>query len=333
MDRPLRWPRVLGVAVVAAALSLPLGCGGSRTDDTADDAGAPATTAASARAEPVGELRWVSLEVDGRSRRARVYVPSVLSEGTVPLVLGLHGGGGSAEQFAENSDLDALAEANGFIVAYPEGIPGPVLEHLHTWNAGYCCGPAQRDGVDDVAFIAALLDTLEADLPVDVGAVYAIGHSNGGMMAYRLACELADRIVAIGVVGASLGIEDCAPSRPVSVMHVHGSADRNHPIDGGPGQNSLVGVDFHPAVDGVRTLARADGCPATPRFDIDGDLTVETFAPCDEGAEVRFVAIAGASHAWPGGQGAAGRLTGPTYDAYDASGELWAFVSAHTRGS
>lgn len=319
--------------LVPAGLLFVAACGALGPDDSADDTGAPASTVLPVRAEATGEVRWLDLDVDGRSRRVRVYVPSAPAGDRVPVVLAFHGGGGSAEQFARNADLDALAEANGFVVAYPEGIPGPLVDRLRTWNAGYCCGAARRGGVDDVAFVAAVLDRLEVELPVDPGRVYAVGHSNGGMMAYRLACELGERIVAIGVVGASLGVDPCAPARPVSVMHVHGTADRNHPIEGGRGENSLAGVDFHPAAEGVRTLAEADGCPPDPRVDVDGDLTTQVFAPCDEGAEVRFVSIAGASHAWPGGRRGAERLTGPTYDAYDASAELWAFVSGHARSA
>ena len=150
-------------------------------------------------------------------------------------------------------------------------------------------------------------------------------------MAYRLACELSDKIAAIGVYAASLGVEPCQPAQPVSVMHVHGTADQNIPVNGGTGSRSLAGVDFAPPLDGLRTLARADGCAEPPAVERAGALTTTTWSSCEHAAEVRFVTIDGASHAWPGGTGPSSRLVGPAYSGYDTSAELWAFLAAHPR--
>jgi polyhydroxybutyrate depolymerase len=275
---------------------------------------------------------------DGRTRRYRLYVPSSLAAGeSAPLLVALHGGLGSSAQFAANSGFDELAEANGFIVVYPDGIGArPDGSGPQTWNGGYCCGPAVRQDVDDVGFIRQLLDTLAADLSIDPARVVAAGHSNGAILAYRLACELSDRIVGIGVQAGSLGVDACTPSQPVSVIHLHGTADTNHPIDGGKG-SGVAGVEFRPARAAVEAMAAADGCTGEPQSSTDPanpDLTVTTWSSCGSGAEVRYVVVDGATHAWmghPASSAAAAAYVGEPYANLDASRAIWSFLATHPR--
>jgi polyhydroxybutyrate depolymerase len=275
---------------------------------------------------------------DGRIRHYRLYVPASLAAGEqAPLLIALHGGLGSSAQFEAQSGFDGLAESNGFIVAYPDGIgaradgSGP-----QTWNGGYCCGEAARQAVDDVGFVRQLIDVLVAELPVDPARIYAAGHSNGAIMAYRLACELADRIAAVGVQAGSLGVDVCTPSRPVSVVHLHGTADTNHPIEGGLG-TGVAGVAFRPARAAVETMADVDGCGATPTQGTDPsnpDLTVTTWSGCRAGTEVRYAVVDGATHAWmghPAVSAAADAYVGEPYPALDASRAIWAFLASHPR--
>jgi polyhydroxybutyrate depolymerase len=275
---------------------------------------------------------------DGRTRHYRLYVPSSLAAGgRAPLLVALHGGFGSSEQFAAQSGFDELAEANGFIVVYPDGISArPDGSGPQTWNGGYCCGPAVREDVDDVGFIRQLLDTLAADLPIDPARVVAVGHSNGAILAYRLACELSDRIVGIGVQAGSLGVDACTPSQAVSVIHLHGTADTNTPIDGGIG-SGFAGVEFRPARAAVEAMAAVDGCNGEPGSSTDPsnpDLTVTTWSGCGGGAEVRYVVVDGATHAWmgrPAASAAATSLAGEPYSNLDASRATWSFLAAHPR--
>lgn len=227
---------------------------------------------------------------DGRTRSYHLYVPSELPTGSVPLLIALHGGIGWGEQYRRQSRFDELAEANGLLVVFPDGvgIGNKNANLLRTWNGGYCCGTAVRQGVDDVAFIDALIDEISAEYDVDPRRVFAAGHSNGGIMAYRLACELSNRIVAIGLQAGSLGVDSCAPARPVSVLHLHGTADENHPIDGGVGDRSLSAVEFRSAAYSVETVAAAMGCAPSTTI----------WADCDEGVEVQLIAVAGAPHSW-----------------------------------
>jgi len=280
---------------------------------------------------------WIDTP-DGRRRHFRLYLPTTLREGeAAPLLIALHGGLGTSEQFAANSGFDELAEANGFAVVYPDGIRAvPNRPGLQTWNGGYCCGPAARQDVDDVGFVNFLIDLLSERFAVDATRIYAAGHSNGAIMAYRLACELSDRIAAIGVQAGSLGIDDCRPSKSVSVLHIHGLADTNHPIDGGVG-TGVSGVDFRSARDAVRTFAELAGCDDEPLIDVGPskpDVESSTWLNCFSDTAVRLITVAGASHAWmghPAVSEAAAALVGQPYEDFDSSRAIWSFLVQHPR--
>ncbi len=291
-------------------------------------------------APAVGEVRdeWIDTP-DGRRRHFRLYVPTTLRDGeAAPLLIALHGGLGTSQQFAANSGFDELAEANGFVVVYPDGIWAvPDRPGLQTWNGGYCCGPAARQAVDDVGFVRFLIDLLAERFTLDATRIFAAGHSNGAIMAYRLACELSDRIVAIGVQAGSLGIDDCRPSESVSVLHIHGLADTNHPIDGGVG-TGVSGVEFRSGRVAVETLAERDRCEAEPRVErvsLNSDLEVSTWSNCESDVDVRLITVEGASHAWIGhaaASGSAAALVGEPYADFDSSRAIWSFLSQHPRG-
>ena len=311
------------------------------TTAEADTTGAPETTLAPTAtvalpgAAATGDVVESTLvTADGRTRIYRTYVPSNLPDGPVPLLLAFHGGTGRGKQFERNSGFDELAEANGFLVVYPDGVGTGADETTNrTWNGGECCGAAARNDIDDIAFVAQLLDTLEADHDIDATQVFATGHSNGGILSYRLACELADRIVAVGLQAGTLGVGGCAPSDPVSLLHIHGEADTNLPIDGGIGVDSISGVDFTSPRSAVQAFAIADGCAVDPTVTVDtanADLTISTWSRCDGAAEVKFMAVAGAPHAWMG-HASSNPAASPAYQGLDASFEIVAFLLAHPR--
>jgi polyhydroxybutyrate depolymerase len=286
--------------------------------------------------DPVGEVVPGSLvTADGRTRTYRAYVPTEVArhpDRPVPLLLALHGGLGSGAQFERTSGFDGLAEANGFVVAYPDGFDAaPGDRQLRTWNAGACCGPAVRLGVDDVGFVRKLIAQLAEQFPIAPGEIVAAGHSNGGMLALRLGCELSEEVAAVGVQSSPLEVSACGPVRPVSLLQIHGTADDNVPIDGGIGTDAVSGVDFEPAIAAARTYAGADGCPDPERLAVGGndDLAVTSWAPCDGGAAVAFVRVEGAPHAWMGPS--RGGATGRPSDDLDAAAVIWTFLSRHVR--
>jgi polyhydroxybutyrate depolymerase len=277
---------------------------------------------------------------DGRIRTYRVVTPrSLPTQAAVPLLVALHGGVGSGRQFEQTSGFDDLAVRDGFVVVYPDGIEiggASVLGRGHVWNGGRCCGSAARLQVDDVAFIRAVIDRVSEERRIDTHRVFAAGHSNGAIMAYRLACELSDRITAIGLQAGSIEVPSCAPHHPVSVIAVHGTADTNIPIRGGRG-SGIAGIAFSSPVDAVTTFARLYDCgPSTTRRDPSNpDVSTERWGPCAAGSAVELVRVHGATHAWmghPSPRPATG-LAGSPYRDFDSTAAIWAFLAAHPRAS
>ena len=275
---------------------------------------------------------------DGRLRSYLLFVPSTINPmKPAPLVIALHGGLGSAAQFEGNSGLSEFAESNGFYVAYPNGI-GAIENRVspQTWNAGDCCGPAANNNVDDVSFIKVLVRQLKSSYSIDTSRVFAIGHSNGGMLAYKLACELSDEITGIGVQSASLGMDQCQPTHPVSVVHIHGTSDANFPIDGGLG-SGIAGVPFRSARFAIDTLATSNKCEASPetsKMKENSDLVIYSWKKCASSAGIRYLIVNGASHAWmghPAQSNLASSYVGSPYEKLDSTRALMSFLLLHPR--
>ena len=274
---------------------------------------------------------------DGLQRTYRLFVPAGIP-GRAPLLLALHGGLGSGVQFETNSGFDGLATANGFIVAYPDGVTrfADGTGGARTWNGGKCCGPAVTRNVDDVAFLRAVVKDVAKAQSIDRSRVYAVGHSNGGIMALRLACEASDVFAAVGAQSASLETTGCAPRRPVSAMQIHGTADTNVPISGGKG-SGIANFSFAPPRKAAQTLAVADGCrarAAKTRDAANRDLVLSNWRSCPRGISVEFLAVEGAGHAWmgqPSTSPLADDYMGTPYMKLDSSRALWAFLAAHPR--
>ena len=193
---------------------------------------------------------------DGRTRTYKV-VDLSNGEDDVPMVLVVHGFGGSAEAMSAYTGIEAaLAEAGvDAVVVYPNG-SGADEGSPQSWNAGGCCPFAMYGPVDDVSFFTRLISTVEVDYSTDPDQVWFVGHSNGGMMGYRLACEVADKVSAIGVAAGALMVDACAPSRPINVLHLHGELDAVVPLNGG----DAIGIVFPPTRASVDRYADAAGC-------------------------------------------------------------------------
>lgn len=303
------------------------------------------------------QVTEISLDHDGRTRTARVFVPSRGAAGR-PLVLIFHGGGGHAENVANQTGFDALAEREGFLAVYPNG-SSFWGTRLLTWNAGACCGYAMKQGIDDVGFVDRLIDRLIADHAIDASRVYATGHSNGAQISYRLACELSDRIAAIAANGSQGVFHQCNAVRPVPILHIHGLDDRCALYAGG-----ACGGCFHDfardmglpigaadtwACDPVEEIltrrAEANGCrPSRFEAAVAGPVVCEGYDGCPAGAEVRLCRIAEHGHGWPGGQAGPQacernpdgfvctrwrRNAGTVYQGWRATEAAWAFFQRH----
>jgi len=215
------------------------------------------------------------------------------------LVLVLHGSSGTAEDIRQTSRMDSLSELFRFVVAYPSGSNGGGFGPSD-WNGGQCCGVAQRDNVDDVGFLAALVAEVSKHLSVDPHRVYIVGFSSGAIMAYHAACKLAPTVAAIGVISGSLMDDSCKPARPVAVIGIHGTIDDQVPYSDpsltpvpapvtGVGARLPLSAQFWVATNGCSLGAAALQSPHVVRT---------TFSACT-GAQVAFYTIEGGSHEWP----------------------------------
>lgn len=279
----------------------------------------------------------LTLSYGGVDRSYLIHLPSPLPSGPLPLVVVLHGGGGSAEGAVKQTGFDAAADRHGFIAVYPNGTgrshPLRAMfgkEGFLTWNAGTCCGYAQEHNVDDVGFIRAVVADVEKGHAVDAKRVYATGLSNGGMMSYRLACEASDLFAAIGAVSAVVEVSPCTPAHPVAVLHVHGAKDENVPLNGGVGAKQLGTKEVRkPVQDSIDLWAKADGCSQTVKSELP-DVEITKYTGCGASTEVDYYVIQDGGHAWPGGQRMASFLDTPS-TALDATSLIWDFLAEHPR--
>ena len=265
----------------------------------------------------------------GLHRSYRVHAPRK-RPGALPLVKGL--------KMEQVSQLDRAADRHGFIVVYPDAIysPRPVERQ---WADGRGTTKASRDGVDDVAFIAALIDRVEKDYSIDPTRIYATGISNGGFMAYRLACELSDRIAAIAPVAATMPTAEapsCKPTRPLAVLDIHGTDDPLVPYTGGEVHGGSGG-SISSVADTMKMWAAIDRCAETPiksdvpdRAPDDGMRTHrDVYEHCAPGVGVVLYTVEHGGHTWPGGGHMDESYVGPTTRDFDASELIWDFFALH----
>jgi polyhydroxybutyrate depolymerase len=273
------------------------GSAGNPSGGSAGSAGAGASGGAPACTKPAEPGNSTHTLVHaGTERQYSLHVPPGY-DGVkwMPLVLNFHGYTSNMAQQSLFSGMNATADAEGFVVVYPNGLKNTVNGN-QSWNAGACCAFGDSDR-DDVGFVDALLDDLASRLCIDDKRVYATGMSNGGFMSYFLACERAQRFAAIGPVAGVLGVPSasCTPSRAVPVIHFHGTEDTLVPYDGG-GASGFASVP-----NTISGWVARNGCSGQPAQTFsNGAARCETTAGCAEGAEVVLCTIDGMGHCWPG---------------------------------
>ena len=272
-----------------------------------------------------------TLMMGEQKRTYLVHVPKGYDpKKPAPVVLALHGAAMNGPMMVWFSGLNKKSDDAGFIVVYPSGTgTGPLL----TWNAGGFKGKMAEGRADDVAFIGKLLDDLGSVVKVDEKRVYACGMSNGGMMCYRLAAELSDRIAAIAPVAGTIAIEESKPKRPVPVIHFHGTKDTLVPFEMAKGKTpafmKLKGVE-----ESVQTWVKLNGCeekPKTETISKDGDemkVIRTTYSGGKDEAEVVLVVIEGGGHTWPGQQPPVGFI-GKSAMNVSANDLMWEFFQRH----
>ncbi|CAN5891661.1 PHB depolymerase family esterase [soil metagenome] len=275
------------------------------------------------------------LEVGGRTRTYALHVPAS-RQGPLPLVISLHGAGGHGRGVEQQSGWGALAEREGFVVAYPDGIG-------KTWNDGRADTPSRsvKENVDDVAFLAALIEDVAARGPIDRRRVFLNGLSNGAFMTSRFACERAGMVAAIGLVAGTIGpdvLAACRPARPLSVISFSGTADPLVPFTGGFVRLGIVvrgkAASYEDAtrlwVDRFACATPAERSMLPDRDPDDGSTARLDAYGCPDGGAVHAYTLLGGGHTWPGGRQYLPRLiVGPVNRDVDATQAMWAFFAAH----
>ncbi|MDP3427570.1 MAG: PHB depolymerase family esterase, partial [Humidesulfovibrio sp.] len=290
-------------------------------------------------------LETLRLSHDGLERLAYISLPQSRQQkapaaSRLPLVVFLHGAGGSARQAMQQTRLAALAERVGFIAAFPEGLAAPQGQEyagIQTWNAWSCCGYARDQKADDVGYLAALISRLKADYPVDPRRVFLAGFSNGAMLASRFALERPGVAAAIASVAGYLPCDAPAPPEPLPVLIIHGNHDRVARFGPPPGQprTGRFCEDF-PAKAQVVFWVQGQNLRAKPQQVQDGQnrrTRVERYGPDKNTgrALVEFVIVKGGGHAWPGGEPVRYRYCDlPTPDP-DATTLVWDFFKRQAR--
>jgi polyhydroxybutyrate depolymerase len=264
----------------------------------------------------------------------------------VPLVISFHGGGGTGINAMKETGWSAKADAEGFIVAYPEGVrpyrmrPPSLRSSMQSWNDGSGRFYSAEQKIDDVAFIRALIEKLSADYSIDQRRIFATGFSNGASMAFRVGHELADRIAAIAPHSGACWSETVQPARGVSVCYLTGTMDTLNPMEGGFPKMALGGRDQGgkpkpPVIDSLLKWVRALGLPERPlKDDTKNGVRTRRYGPGRDGVEVIFIAIEGLGHNWAGGVGQAPEfMVGKNTDKLKATDVIWNFFRTHGMAS
>jgi len=269
-----------------------------------------------------------TMTVDGLSRTYLLNLPPNYDESSgFSLVLALHGGGGKASQMEADYLLTEKANSAKFVIVYPEGVQSDGVLGARTWNAGTCCDYAVEKNIDDVKFISLLIDELLKKYPkINAKKVYVTGMSNGAMMAYRLACELSNKIAAIApVAGTLLTIQPCKPSRPVPILGIHSKLDEKVPMNGGTG---IFGYYFPPVQNGLNTWIANNGCSSTTKTVTNfTNYSVTKWASCNN-SSIEFYVTNDGGHSWPGGVKSRAAADDPS-TAINANDLIWAFFQKY----
>jgi polyhydroxybutyrate depolymerase len=302
--------------------------GGATTSSSSSSSSVSSSSSSSTGGAPMGcgtmatpGLHDETIQSGGMARTFHVHVPPMYDPSKPTMLVFVfhgytqHGVGSDVFAIEYLSQMDPVADAQGFLVVYPDGVQ-------NSWNAGKCCGAAVSSNVDDVGFFDAMLAKIQSEYCVDPKRVYVGGLSNGGFFSNRLGCERASVIAAIGPVAGPLDIDVCNPSRPVPVFEVHGTADPVVTYTGG----SASGADAVPTA--IAKWEQFDMCtdPMPATVYTMGTATCTEDQMCAGGSAVELCVITGGGHQWPGGKS---DYLGTFSTDLDTSTQMITFFKAH----
>lgn len=275
-----------------------------------------------------------------------IHVPASYKPGTpMPLVLVLHGGGGNPSVVRYQSGMSEVADRGNFIVVYPAGTGSMFNDRFLYWNSGAKSKNKRQQTVNDVAFLAAVLDDVAKFFTIDTKRVYSTGISNGGQMSFRIGSELYNRIAAIAPVEGHRvpGEFFQGPPGPLPIIMFHGKQDPYIPYDGGssPDTSNFEACAMKPAPEVAQIWAKHNGCDLANPSVTKRDNATSTAYRCKPSGEVIFWSIDDGGHTWPGGHASQAELTGklgifktkpagPLSQAVSASTLAWDFFKRHS---
>jgi polyhydroxybutyrate depolymerase len=285
-----RQPRSLALRIACALVTIALaGCGSASQGTASAGAGAGQSKLAP------GAKRFTLRTADGRVRSYIVYLPPGAAKRR-PLVLVFHGAGGTADATMQETDFVQAAAKDGFVVAFLQGFQD-------TWNEGAGDTPAHAAGVDDVQFTSAVLAQIERSYSIDRGRVAATGFSNGALLTELLGCRLAASLTLVAPVAGPLPVSvspGCQPARAISVLEMHGTADRSIPYEGGRFYGIGGGTTVLSAPASAARWAALDHCGQQRQSTDAAESTVlTTYSACAEHVLVQLRTLEGAGHGWP----------------------------------
>jgi len=257
----------------------------------------------------------LTLRHDGVDRRALLTLPkgAPLKKGQAapktPVIIVLHGAGGSALQAMRQTGLAGRAAAAGYLAVFPDGLgPAEANGEGQTWNAWTCCGYARDQRVDDVGFLSALINRLRTDYGADPRRIYLAGFSNGAMLASRFVLERPGAAAALAVVAGYLPCDAPRPAEPLPVLIIHGAQDnvarvaptKAHPATGRFCEDHPARAQVDHWVNGMDLSVKGQVRDAA-----NAAVRVEEYGPANgsskAGGRVRVVIVKNGGHAWPGG--------------------------------
>jgi len=306
--------------------------------------GCPARGARSSGGQLGPGRHTLTLTVDGLKRTCIVQVPpSYNPKIPVPLVVMLHGGGGTAKAAIWETGWAEKADLEGFLAVFPNAMPrnpsrrASFVRNPQLWNDGSDRFYPGQNAVNDVRFIAALLDNLASRFNVDQRRVFVTGFSNGASMSFLVGAQLSDRIAAIAPVAGACWITPTMLKRPIPMLYITGKADPLNLIAGGVprlanGASDKVRAKPKPPVrESILKWANALGCPMTPESvtELNGVRT-ETYGPGRNGTKVIYISVDGLGHTWAGGRSLLPEsMVGKTSNRLKATDVIWEFFRKH----
>lgn len=265
------------------------------------------------------------IKVDGKQRSYVLYLPKgyYTDDKKLPLLISIHGRLGTGKQMMESTGFNEIADREKFIVVYPDGLD-------RSWADGRGETPSDKNGINDVKFIAKLIDQLADKYRIDTSKVFAMGHSNGGAMTNRLGFDLSGKLAGIGSVGANVSAEmvkNFSSEKHIPVIFINGTADEFIPFEGGKGK--MTDYVYPPVMDIFNKWIIFNGCNETQTDTLDKveDGTTAVFYSYSCGyAPVKMIKIINGGHSYPGGNDQLPEwLIGNYVKEINASEEIWNF--------